>query len=148
MAIRNLFQTITIHPTLILFLIIAILTGTFIQIAIIWTIIIFHELGHILAATYYRWRIQSIVLWIFGGVMKTDEHTSRPLKEDIIVTLLGPLQHLWIYVAIKGFAYYQLLPQEIIEQALFFNTIILLFNSLPIYPLDGGKILLFLLSCI
>lgn len=146
MESRNLLQLVTIHPTLVLFLIIAFVTGTFVQLSIIWSIIIIHELGHFLAARYFNWRIQSIVLWVFGGVMKTDEHTTRPLKEEIIVTLSGPVQHVIIYFVIVTLSQLQLLPNHITEQALYFNSLILFFNLLPIYPLDGGKITLFLLS--
>lgn len=103
-------------------------------------------MGHFLAAKYYKWRIQSIVLWVFGGVMKTDESANRPIKEDVIVTVLGPIQHLFIYFFLLLMMYGNVLPDTIIETAIQFNWMILLFNLLPIYPLDGGKLLLYGLS--
>lgn len=140
MISRKFFRKIIIHPTLIIFFIIAFITGTFIQFATIITIVFIHELGHYFAARFFKWRIDSVVLWAFGGVMITDEHDSRPLIEELIVTIAGPLQHIVIFFFIQFFSYFDLLSPYIIEQAIFFNRIILLFNLLPIYPLDGGKI--------
>src|SRR5690625_4141852 len=121
MRFLNPFRFMTIHPTLLLFFIISVLTGTFIQLFIIFIIVVIHELGHFFAATHFKWRIHSIILWAFGGVMETDEFMARPLKEEIIVTVSGPLQHLPIYMLLKTIAYFSLLPDVIIEQALYFN---------------------------
>ena len=143
---HKLIQLIHIHPILIFFIFISIVTGTFTQLFIILTIVLIHEIGHFLAATYYKWRIYSIVLWVFGGVLKTDESGNRPIKQDIIVTIAGPLQHLFIFGIIYGLAFFKILPDRVIDLALYYNAIILSFNLLPVYPLDGGKLLFYLLS--
>jgi len=124
---------------------ISVFTGTFVQLAIILLIVFVHELGHYIAARYYKWRIQTIVLWVFGGVMKTDEYGSRKIFEEFIVTIAGPFQHLIIYLFVIGLLKNIPLPESIIFLLLYYNTIILLFNLLPIWPLDGGK-LFFLLN--
>lgn len=85
-------------------------------------------------------------MWVFGGVMKTDESGTRPLKEDVIVTLAGPVQHFFIYILIISLSFFQLVPDSIIQLAIYYNFIIFMFNMLPIYPLDGGKLLFFILS--
>lgn len=146
MAHRNLFQYIQIHPTLMIFVAISFLTGTFIQLFIILCIVTIHELGHFYAARYFGWRVEAIVLWAFGGVMKTDEYTTRPLKEELIVTLCGPLQHGFIFIVVYVLQSMQLLPDSMVPQILNYNLIILLFNLLPIYPLDGSRLWLILMS--
>lgn len=146
MISRSLFRKFIVHPTLILFFVIAFITGTFIQFAIIISIVLIHELGHFVAARYFKWRINSVVLWAFGGVMITDEQESRPIKEEVIVTLAGPFQHVIIFVLIQILTYFNLFTSNILDTASFFNVIILLFNLLPIYPLDGGKLCKSLLS--
>lgn len=146
MAHRNLLQSIQIHPTLIIFVAISFITGTFIQLFIILTIVTIHELGHFYAARYFGWRVESIVLWAFGGVMKTDEYATRPIKEELIVILCGPLQHLFIFIITYILQALALIPDTIIAQIMYFNFIILLFNLLPIYPLDGSKFTLLWLS--
>lgn len=148
MTCRNLLQVIHIHPVLILFILIAIFTGTFVQLFILLCIVFIHEIGHYLAATYYRWRVLQIMLWVFGGVMKTDEAGNRPIKEEVIVTLAGPLQHGLIYLIIFCLSYVTFIPPSVIQDAYHFNVMILCFNLLPIYPLDGGKLFFLLLSSV
>lgn len=126
-------------------MLISIFTGTFVQLAIILLIVFIHELGHYMAAMYFKWRIQTIVLWVFGGVMKTDEYGSRNIYEEFVVTIAGPFQHLLVYLLVIGILKHTTIPEAIIFLLLYYNTIILLFNLLPIWPLDGGK-LFFLLN--
>lgn len=142
MNVKSYIPMIDIHPLLMLFIILSILTGTFVQLAIILCIVILHELGHFLAAIHFKWRIQKIVLWVFGGIMKTDEHGSRSLYEEFIVTISGPIQHLFIYFACFLLYMFYILPESIVYLIFYYNTIVLLFNLLPIWPLDGGKLFL------
>lgn len=146
MALRNFYSYFTFHPTLIVFVLISFLTGTFVQLFIILCIVTVHELGHFFAAKYFNWRIDSIMLWAFGGVMKTDEYSTRPLKEEFIVTISGPLQHGVIFLIVKILLPLFSVPDALIADILYFNLVILLFNLLPIYPLDGGKFSLIFLS--
>lgn len=141
-----IFVNIHLHPLLLLLILLSLLTGTFIQLFIILFIVLIHELGHYLAATYYKWRIDYIMLWVFGGVMKTDESSQRSIKEECIVTLAGPFQHIILFFVLTGLSVWQLLPEPILQQAHYYNGIILLFNLLPIYPLDGGKLFLLIQS--
>src|SRR5690625_7588673 len=97
MTIRKFIPPIHVHPLLMIFMIISFLTGTFMELSIILAIVLFHELGHFLFARLFHWRIHSIMLWVFGGVMKTEEHGNKPIHEDALVTIAGPLQHIIIY---------------------------------------------------
>lgn len=137
---------IRFHPILLIFVVISFLTGTFVELFIIMTIVLIHELGHYFMARRLNWRVESITLWAFGGVLKTDEHSSRPMKEEAFVVLMGPLQHIWIYGVTQLIMMMNILPASMLELVLFYNTTILIFNMLPIWPLDGGKLLLFGLS--
>lgn len=146
MSLRKYVPQIHIHPVLLIFIVIAFLTGTFMQLAIILTIVFIHELGHFVMATAFKWRIRSVMLWVFGGVMDTDEHGNSPVHEDILVTIAGPFQHVIIYIFIYICASNQLLPTSILDLISFYNTVILLFNLLPIWPLDGGRLLFSFIS--
>jgi len=116
------------------------------ELFIIFSIVLFHELGHYVAAKLYNWRIDSIVLWVFGGVMDTDEHGTKSIKEEAIVTIAGPFQHLIIYFICMLAELYQIIPGPIIELVLYYNTALMFFNLIPVWPLDGGKLLLLLTS--
>ncbi|MUV39504.1 Stage IV sporulation protein FB [Lentibacillus sp. JNUCC-1] len=146
MTVLKSLPPIHIHPIMILFILISIITGTFVQLLIIFTIVLLHEMGHYSMARFFKWRIKGIVLWIFGGVMETDEHTTKPSYEEVLVTLAGPFQHVLIYFLTLLAASFDLFPHSINESILYYNGVILLFNLLPIWPLDGGKLLLILLS--
>jgi stage IV sporulation protein FB len=125
---------------------ISFLTGTFLELSVILAIVLVHELGHYIAARSFKWRIRRIMLWVFGGVMDTDEHGNRPIWQEVIVTVAGPIQHLFIYLIIFFTAQTEWLSPYILETILYYNTAILVFNLLPIWPLDGGKLLLLFLS--
>ncbi|GGJ84088.1 stage IV sporulation protein FB [Lentibacillus kapialis] len=142
----NLLPSVHIHPILLIFIIISFLTGTFIELMVILTIVLIHELGHFSAAKWFGWRIRGVMLWVFGGVMDTDEHGTRPFHEEVYVALAGPLQHVFIYLFLLMLSGSGLLSSYIIETACFYNTAILLFNLLPVWPLDGGKLVLLVLS--
>lgn len=153
MILADYVKKMRIHPILILFIFISLITGTFVDLFIIVCLVFIHEWGHFMMATFFKWRIQTIMLWVFGGVMKTDEHGSTSIKEDILVTLAGPLQHLWIYglifiLAGCGGLYDALLPPYMLHSLWYYNTLILCFNLIPIWPLDGGKLLFAYLSFI
>ncbi|RDW21669.1 M50 family metallopeptidase [Oceanobacillus chungangensis] len=148
MTFVNNLPMVKFHPILYVFIAISILTGTFTELAIILSIVLFHELGHFIMANSLGWRVRRIMLWVFGGVMDTDEHGTKPIKEEMLVTLAGPCQHFIVYFLIFSLSPFDLVPASLLELAFYYNSAILLFNLLPIYPLDGGKLLFLLLSAI
>jgi stage IV sporulation protein FB len=116
------------------------MTASFWSVIFLTIIIFVHELGHALVATFFNWRINKIVLLPFGGVVDLDEHGNRPLHEEFLVTIAGPFQHLILFLI--AFLLYQsgIMPLDLFNLFLFHNLCILCFNLLPIWPLDGGKI--------
>ncbi|WP_440895987.1 site-2 protease family protein [Amphibacillus sp. Q70] len=132
---------IYLHPSIWFVFILSIMTGMFYEIAIIFFIVSWHEFGHFLVAKYFNWDIRRVTLWIFGGVMETEEHLNKPMKEQFLVTIAGPLQHLFIFILLFFIQKTQILTPELISFALRYNGLILSFNLIPIWPLDGGKLL-------
>ncbi|RKQ37909.1 M50 family metallopeptidase [Oceanobacillus halophilus] len=142
----NLLPKIQLHPVLLIFIIISFITGTFIELSIILSIVFIHEVGHYMMARHYNWRIRSIMFWVFGGVLDTDEHGNRPIKEEALVTIAGPFQHVIIHLLLFFLSLTNLIPNSMLDLAFHYNSVILLFNLLPIWPLDGGKLYLLILS--
>ncbi|WP_068674488.1 site-2 protease family protein [Oceanobacillus sp. Castelsardo] len=142
----NVLPKIHLHPILIIFIIISFITGTFIDLFIILSIVFIHELGHFFMARHFKWRIRGMMLWVFGGVLDTDEHGNRSIKEEALVTVAGPFQHVIIHLFLFFLAFISPIPENIINIAIHYNSIILLFNLIPIWPLDGGKLLMLILS--
>lgn len=135
-----------IHPVFWFVFGAGIITGHFWEVVTVFFIVVVHELGHTSAAIYYKWRISEIELLPFGGVAKVQEFGNKPLKEELIVTLAGPIQHIWLPV----FSYCLTLTDfwNAANHTMFLekNIMILLFNLLPVWPLDGGKLLHLFLS--
>ncbi|WP_059171277.1 M50 family metallopeptidase [Bacillus sp. FJAT-27445] len=142
----SLLKLVYIHPLLWLAAAVATLTAHFLELCLLLAIIFIHEIGHALAAMFFSWRIKRISILPFGGVAEMDEHGNRPLKEEAIVILAGPAQHIWM----MGGAYLLhangLIPDQTYLLFMKYNLMIVLFNLFPIWPLDGGKLLFLLLS--
>jgi len=140
------FKYIYIHPLLWVVIAIGVMTAHFYELCMLFTIIFIHELGHASAASFFSWRIKKISLLPFGGVAEMDEHGNRPLLEETIVIIAGPLQHVWL-LGVGIFLYHsQILTESLFQTFVQFNGMIFLFNLLPIWPLDGGKLIFLLFS--
>jgi stage IV sporulation protein FB len=140
------FQRFRLHPTFWLLVIISVWTGHFLEIITLCVLVFIHELGHMAAAWSFGWRIQSIEFLPIGGVVKTDEWGTVPAKEEIVVALAGPFHHIWM-VLFSLLAFHLGWWSE--AWTTYFiqgNLFIALFNLVPIYPLDGGRVLQALLS--
>jgi stage IV sporulation protein FB len=146
--VRKMLPPIHIHPVLIAFIGISIVTGTFIEMILIFSIVFIHEMGHYGMAKYFGWRIKRVMLWVFGGVMETEEHGNKSIKEEMLVAIAGPIQHLFIYALLFILMYTGWITEPVYDKAMYYNTVILLFNLLPVWPLDGGKLLFLGLSMI
>ncbi len=114
------------------------LTGNFKGFFIFNLIIIVHELGHILASVYYRWKIEKVILLPFGALTIFHEKINRPLKEEFIILISGPLTQILFTIFVLNICYN--------IDFLNYSTLILFFNLLPIYPLDGSKLLNIILN--
>jgi len=113
--------------------------------AIIWT----HEMGHIACAWRFRIRTDKITLGPLGGLAHLNASASTP-REELLIALAGPAVHLvWLLVL---WPIEWLLPEGTfyLDFAVWYlivtNQALLLFNLLPIFPLDGGRALRALLS--
>lgn len=106
--------------------------------------IFLHELGHAVAARLCGVDVKSIVIWFLGGFTNLSYEPEQPLLRLAIyaagpfVTILLGLAFFVIYVSL-----YFILPtfSRIFLYLTILNVVLLFFNILPVYPLDGGKIL-------
>ena len=108
--------------------------------------IIFHELSHAVVARQYGLRIAGITLFIFGGVAEMEEE-PRSAKVEFLMAIAGPIASLVLAVVFYGAAALGKsaeLPVPIVGVATylgFINTVLAVFNLIPGFPLDGGRVL-------
>lgn len=130
---------IKINLQIFLFIIIFILTN---QIEIYAWIMLFafiHELGHMTAGILLKLKPKSLNLMPVGISITFETYGYKKLIEvkKILIAASGPLTNLIICV-ITAFLR---LDQQIKELIIYSNILIAIFNLMPLYPLDGGRIL-------
>jgi stage IV sporulation protein FB len=134
------------HPLFVLMMIFSIVTGYFIELFTLFVIVFIHELGHVAMAKGFGWRVKEVHLLPFGGVAVVEESGNIPAREEIWVALAGPIQNAWMAGFALGMIQFSESDSLWWSYFLHANVLIGLFNMLPILPLDGGKVLVSLLS--
>lgn len=134
-----------IHPVTILLLLGSIFVGMFWLFFTYLVCLLLHEFSHYLFAKKLGYRCTKITLYPSGALLSgdTDEFT---FKDEIIISLAGPLCNI-LLVIICVFLWW-IFPEVFNYTADFVvaNLSLALFNLLPIFPLDGGRCLLAILS--
>ncbi len=108
--------------------------------------LLLHELAHSLVAMRYGLKIDSITLFIFGGVaaLKSDPKSAR---SEFWIAIAGPAMSL--FLAFTGFTLAQFLASlggsgalvEILAYLGLANLVLAIFNLVPAFPMDGGRVL-------
>lgn len=125
----KIFQKIKVNYLTLYFLLISFLCGYIKNACIIFFIVIFHELGHVVICKIFKYKIKSIEIFPFGGVTKIDKLLNDSIIKDLLISIMGIIFQLIIFLITDNLV------------VLKYNKYIMLFNLLPIIPLDGSKIL-------
>lgn len=127
-----------IHYSVIIVLIIALYTRTIIAFSIFFGCIILHELGHLFFIKLFKQKAGKLNITIFGGQLECYIGNISNIK-ILLINLGGIMMNLFIIYFARFFSgyYYQVV--------LNYNYLLIIFNLLPIYPLDGYRIIEILL---
>ena len=137
---------IEFHYTYILIALGFVLTGYFHNLIVFTSIIIIHELGHYFIAKINNLNVEKIIIYPYGGLVKMNNLINTNINKELLVASSGVIFQT-IYYLIIIFLYNKGLVREYIFNLFtLYHKSILVFNILPIHPLDGSKILNLLLS--
>lgn len=130
-------------------------------ISFLFVIVTLHELGHSFAALYYDVPVKDIVLLPIGGVAQLKEIPENPWKE-FVIAIAGPAVNfvlgivLWLIAIPLGIAVLPTLATlgsfdnltfaTVFSYVFIYNLFLGVFNLLPAFPMDGGRILRALLA--
>jgi len=115
----------------------------FIMAIVLFISVIFHELGHSLVARNQGIKVNSISLFLFGGVANIESESKTP-EEALQVAIAGPIVSILFFV---GFSLVKLLFLStslwhfLIQDLAKINLFLATFNLIPSLPLDGGQVL-------
>lgn len=105
-----------------------------------------HELGHALLAQRKGIEVESITLWVFGGVSRLKGEAEGP-ADEFRIGVIGPVVSLAIAAIFAGIWYLlgalgaPALAVEVARWLALINLLLGVFNLLPAFPLDGGRVL-------
>ena len=112
--------------------------------------VVLHELGHSLTARRFGVRVPRILLMPIGGMAEFDRIPRQPAAE-FVITINGPLVNfaialgLWAVVGLpRGLPFHPQIADSfkgLVQLLLYWNVLMGCFNLLPVFPMDGGRIL-------
>lgn len=138
---RSICNKLKVSPFLVLIIFLSFLSGLFKDVIILFSVIIIHELGHVITSLVYGWKIKRIDITICGGFITYDEEIDKPFKEEFLISISGFLFQLLLCILMGILNRMGIFSDKLLFMIQKYNLSIFLFNMLPIYPLDGSKIL-------
>jgi Zn-dependent protease len=117
--------------------------------------VVLHEFGHALMARCFGIRTRDITMYPIGGVARLERMSERPW-EEFCIAVAGPLVNVVIALVLEilkvGVALInpallnETLPGLFLQFLLASNVLLVVFNMIPAFPMDGGRVLRALLS--
>jgi Zn-dependent protease/CBS domain-containing protein len=105
--------------------------------------VLLHELGHSVAAKFQGIEVNSITLFLFGGIAAIDKESKTP-GDALKVAIAGPLVSFGLFIVLTAISQIPALPTPvgvITSSVAQINLVLTLFNLIPGLPLDGGQVL-------
>ena len=134
-----------VHPLFIAYMLLLIFMGQIASVFIYFICVIVHELAHSFVAKKLGYQLEKLSLMPYGVCLNYNTNCFFN-NDEIYIAIAGPIANACL--AILTTALWWLFPElyAITYQFCFANLVMLVFNVLPCYPLDGGRVLVSFLS--
>lgn len=134
------------HRTYLVMALGFVLTGYYLNLLVFTSLILVHELGHYLMAMINQIKVTKIVIYPYGGMTKIDDKIDLDISRELLVATAGVIMQ-YLFYLLMGYCYQKGIIRGYTYQLYtLYNNQMIFFNLLPIYPLDGSKILNLLLD--
>lgn len=142
----NFFNKFEVSPFASIFIFLTLLTNSYKLFFIYFLITFIHELGHVLMATIFKLKINKIKLLAIGFNAEIDNLDYTDSFKELLIVIAGPLTY-FISLPLLNYMYkIDFISYNAYIQSLTINKYTFFFNLLPIYPLDGGRIVKIILN--
>lgn len=110
-------------------------------------ILLVHDLGHLFFLKLLGYKIERIEILPFGANIETNINLNSPSFDIILISIAGIIFQIILYFIFVFIYKFSFISDSLYEMFLKYNTLLILFNLLPIYPLDGNKLIHSILEC-
>lgn len=137
LIIKSIFKKVKLDDATILLGFFSLLIGYFKEYIYVLFIVFAHELGHSVIALLLKKEVYKINIYPFGGESIINVNMNMNIIKELIILIMGPIFQL-IGTLILMYVTNSLDDKLLIKNI---SLAIIIFNMLPVYPLDGGKII-------
>lgn len=139
---KNIIKPFNIDKSSYIFILICFLCGYFKYVTGLYIILFIHELGHIFFIKLFKYKIKLISIYPYGGKTIIDKDINTSINKELCIALGGIISQLILKLILFYYKDY-LIDYKVWN---LYNNVIILFNLLPIIPLDGSNILRLILE--
>lgn len=100
-----------------------------------------HESMHIFIGYLFHYPLEKVIIYPFGLCAQIEYIGYGNVLHEFLIIAAGPLTHFVFPIIFRWLAYINIISYPYMEYLQMLNVSILIFNILPIYPLDGGRII-------
>src|SRR5574344_768063 len=95
--------------TFLIIILLSFISGLFKDVLTLFTILIIHEIGHIIISCYYKWNISRIDIYACGGYITYGDVIDKPFKEEFMIAVAGIISQSIFFLFV-----YLLLPEPVV----------------------------------
>ena len=130
---------IKFHPLFAIYVFLCIYFGWFNNISYYVIVVTLHEFGHYALIKHYGYNVDSLVFSLSGAGIRGNNNFKE--RHEILISIAGPLVNLALIIITIALWWIFPLSYLYTQDFLIANIVVMIFNLIPIYPLDGGRIL-------